>query len=605
MAETRTGSISVNTENIFPIIKRSLYSDHDIFLRELVSNAVDATQKLKTLASIGEFKGETGELKVSVSFDETAKTITISDNGIGMTADEIEKYITQIAFSGAVEFMEQYQDKTAENAIIGQFGLGFYSAFIVAKKVEIQSLSFKESTTPAHWICEGSTEFTLGPGSRTERGTDIILHLSEEEEDFSKPERIREVLNKYCKFLPVQVVFEDKVINETQPIWTKKPTELTEEDYLKFYETLYPFSEKPLFWIHLNVDYPFNLTGVLYFPKIKEQFEIQKNKIQLYCNQVFITDNVGDIVPDFLQLLHGVIDSPDIPLNVSRSALQTDANVRKINTHITKKVADKLSEIFKNDRKQYEEKWPSLEVFVKYGMLSDEKFYDKAKDFCLVQNVKEEYHTLEEYQNLIAALQTDKNNKVIALYTDDVKRQHGFVSAVQAKGYDVLKLGHVIDSHFISQLEMKRENFQLKRVDSDVTDKLIEKDENRISLLTEEETQTVKDSFSPITEGQPYDLQVEALSQEDLPVVITRSEFMRRMKEQARTGGGMFGMGDFPERFNLVINTGHPYIKNLASAEEEIRKNMAQKALDLALLAQGLLQGEALTRFIQQSVKIN
>ncbi len=605
MTETKTGSISVNTENIFPIIKRSLYSDHDIFLRELVSNAVDATQKLKTLASIGEFKGETGTLQVKVSFDETAKTITISDNGIGMTADEIEKYITQIAFSGAVEFMEKYQDKTAENAIIGQFGLGFYSAFIVAKQVEIQSLSFREGAAPAHWFCEGSTSFTLGPGTRTERGTDIILHLSEDEEDFSKPARIKEVLNKYCKFLPVEVVFEEQVINDTNPLWTKKPSELNEEDYLKFYETLYPFSEKPLFWIHLNVDYPFNLTGVLYFPKIKEQFEIQKNKIQLYCNQVFITDNVGEIVPDFLQLLHGVIDSPDIPLNVSRSALQTDANVRKINAHITKKVADKLSEIFKNDRTQYEEKWPSLEVFVKYGMLSDEKFYEKAKDFCLVQNTKGEYHTLDDYQNLIAPIQTDKNNKVIALYTDDAQRQHGYVSAVEAKGYDVLKLGHVIDPHFISQLEMKRENFQLKRVDSEVTDKLIEKEEHRESLLTESETQTVKDSFAPITEGQAYDVQVEALSQDDLPVVLTRSEFMRRMKEQARTGGGMFGMGDFPERFNLVINSGHPYVKTMANAGEEERQNMAQKALDLALLSQGLLQGEALTRFIRQSVKIN
>lgn len=605
MTETKTGNISVNTENIFPIIKRSLYSDHDIFLRELVSNAVDATQKLKTLSSIGEFKGEIGTLQVKVTFDEAAKTITISDNGIGMTADEIEKYITQIAFSGAVEFMEKYQDKTAENAIIGQFGLGFYSAFIVAKQVEIQSLSFREGAVPAHWLCEGSTSFTLGPGTRTERGTDIILHLSEDEEDFSKPARIKEVLNKYCKFLPVEVVFEEEVINDTNPLWTKKPSELTDEDYLKFYEKLYPFSEKPLFWIHLNVDYPFNLTGILYFPKIKEQFEIQKNKIQLYCNQVFITDNVGEIVPDFLQLLHGVIDSPDIPLNVSRSALQTDANVRKINAHITKKVADKLSEIFKNDRAQYEEKWPSLEVFVKYGMLSDEKFYEKAKDFCLVQNVKGEYHTLDDYQNLIAAMQTDKNNKIIALYTDDAQRQHGYVSAVEAKGYDVLKLGHVIDPHFISQLEMKRENFQLKRVDSDVTDKLIEKEENRVSLLTEEETQTVKESFTPITEGKEYDVQVEALSQDDLPVVLTRSEFMRRMKEQARTGGGMFGMGDLPERFNLVINSGHPYIKTMASLGDEERQNMAQKALDLALLSQGLLQGEALTRFIRQSVKIN
>src|SRR6478609_4678256 len=504
------GNISINTENIFPIIKKFLYSDHEIFLLELVSNAVDATQKIKRLASLGHYNKELGELKVKVAVDATAKTITVSDNGIGMTADEIKKYINQVAFSGATEFLEKFKEANDANEIIGRFGLGFYSAFMVAEKVEIQTLSYQDGAAPACWTCDGSTEFAITGGSRTQRGTDVILYINADSEEFLEEPRISGILNKYAKFLPVPVQFGtktesvpdgedadgkpkhkdvevDNIINNTTPIWTKQPNELKDEDYLSFYRELYPFSEEPLFWIHLNVDYPFNLTGVLYFPKLKNDLEITKNKIRLFSRQVFITDEVKDIVPEFLLLLHGVIDSPDIPLNVSRSFLQADSNVKKINTYITKKVADKLNEIFKKDRKAYEEKWNDINVFVKYGMLSDEKFYEKAKDFGLLQNLEGKFFTMDEYKAFVQANQTAKDGNEVWIYATDVEKQHAFIEAAQNRGYDVLKLDSVIDSHFIGMLEQKVEKTTLKRVDSETIDKLIEKDETKDMVLNEEE----------------------------------------------------------------------------------------------------------------------
>lgn len=487
------GSISIHTENIFPIIKKFLYSDHEIFLRELVSNAVDATQKLKSLAQLGEYKGELGELKVRVTVDKDARKITVSDRGLGMTAEEIKKYINQIAFSGATEFVEKYKEKdaAAKDQIIGQFGLGFYSAFMVAKEVEIWSKSYKDDALTAHWTCDGSTEFALeeteGEHAKAERGTDVVLHVAEDSDEFLEESRLKSILTKYCKFLPVEIEFEGEVINQTAPIWTKQPAELADEDYTKFYQELYPFSEPPLFWIHLNVDYPFNLTGILYFPKVKDELQLQRNKIQLYSRQVFITDEVKDVVPEFLMLLHGVIDSPDIPLNVSRSFLQADANVRKINTYITKKVADKLAELYRKDRAGFEEKWSDIGLFVKYGMLSDEKFYDKAKDFALVQNVAGKYFTLSEYQEFVQANQKDKAEQTVVLYTTDAEAQHTFVQAAQDRGYDVLRLDGVLDSHFIGQLEQKLEKTSFKRVDADTIGKLIEKDETAESVLSDDD----------------------------------------------------------------------------------------------------------------------
>ncbi|MEQ9006562.1 MAG: molecular chaperone HtpG, partial [Ekhidna sp.] len=502
------GTISIHTENIFPIIKKFLYSDHEIFLRELVSNAVDASQKIKQLASLGEYTGELGKLTVEVSFDEKKKTITISDNGIGMTEEEIKKYINQIAFSGATEFVEKYKDKADNQQIIGHFGLGFYSAFMVAKKVEINTLSHQEGAESAKWICTGETDFEIKKGTRKKRGTDIILHIADDSEVFLNEHRLQGILDKYSKFLPIPIKFgqkeeqvedgkdkddkpkyktvkKDNIINDTDPIWTKSPSELKDQDYLDFYKTLYPFSDDPLFWIHLNVDYPFNLTGVLYFPKLKKDFDLQKNKIQLYSRQVFITDEVKDIVPEFLQLLHGVIDSPDIPLNVSRSYLQSDSNVKKINGYITKKVADKLSELFKNDRKGYEEKWEDIGVFVKYGMISEEKFDEKAKDFALVKNMEGKHFTIEEYKKHIEANQTNKDKNVVALYTTNKDKQHGYINTAQKRSYDVIELTGPIDPHFINHLEQKHEKFQLQRVDADVIDKLIDKDEKKESILSE------------------------------------------------------------------------------------------------------------------------
>ncbi|WP_187262186.1 molecular chaperone HtpG [Pontibacter beigongshangensis] len=600
------GNISIHTENIFPIIKKFLYSDHEIFLRELVSNAVDATQKLKRLGGIGEFKGEQGDLKVVVSVDKEAKTITIADRGIGMTAEEIKKYINQIAFSGATEFVERYKDQGGEkNQIIGQFGLGFYSAFMVADEVEIISKSYQDGTEPARWVCDGSTEFAITEASKEDRGTTVILHVAQDSEEFLEKERIRTVLNKYCKFLPVEVEFEGEVINNPNPIWTKQPSELTDDDYKNFYKELYPFSEAPLFWIHLNVDYPFNLTGILYFPKIKNEFELQRNKIQLYSRQVFITDEVKDVVPEFLMLLHGVIDSPDIPLNVSRSFLQADSSVKKINTYITKKVADKLNDIFKKDRETFEKNWSDVNVFIKYGMLSDDKFYDKAKDFVLLQNTEGKYHTFEEYKALTQANQTDKSEQLVLLYTTDADKQHAYVEAALNRGYDVLKLDTVIDSHFIGLLEQKLEKTTLKRVDSETIDKLIQKDESKESVLNDTEKEEIKKVYEQAINNQHMQVEVAAMSPDDAPVVITMPEFMRRMKDMSRAGGGgMMFMGDMPDTYNVTINANHSLHQRILKAKEENKERIARQAFDLALLSQNMLSGSALTAFVKRSVEL-
>ncbi|HJP63365.1 MAG TPA: molecular chaperone HtpG, partial [Mucilaginibacter sp.] len=580
------GTISIHTENIFPIIKKFLYSDHEIFLRELVSNAVDATQKLKRLSSLGEVKGDIGDLRVEVAFDETKKTITISDNGIGMTAEEIKKYINQIAFSGATEFMEKFKEAKDANEIIGRFGLGFYSAFMVADKVEIESLSYQEGAEPAHWTCDGSTEFELSEGSLTERGTEITLHINKDNEEFLSKYKLQEILDKYCRFLPVPIVFGTKteeepdgedeegkpkfksvevpnIINDTNPIWTKSPNDLKDEDYLDFYKQLYPFSEDPLFWIHLNVDYPFNLTGVLYFPKVKNDFDFQRNKIKLFSRQVFITDEVKDIVPEFLMLLHGVIDSPDIPLNVSRSFLQADSNVKKINSYITKKVADKLAELFKNDRAAYEEKWPDIGLFVKYGMVSEEKFYDKAKEFALLTNTDKKNFTLAEYKEQVTPAQTDKEDRLVYIYTNDPQKQDAFIQSANKKGYDVLLMNSPIDNHFISSLEQKLEKTSLKRVDSDVADKLIKKDDNPTHILTEEQSAQVKTIFDKAINKPAYKVELESLNPDELPVTVTMDEFMRRMKEMAAMGGGMGFYGNMPDNYKVVINANHKLVSKI------------------------------------------
>ncbi|QNA46716.1 molecular chaperone HtpG [Lacibacter sediminis] len=623
------GTISINTENIFPIIKKFLYSDHEIFLRELVSNAVDATQKMKRLATLGHYSKETGELKVSVSVDPAAKTLTISDNGIGMTADEIKKYINQVAFSGATEFMEKFKEAKDANEIIGRFGLGFYSAFMVAEKVEIQTLSYQDGAAPARWECDGSTEFEITDGNRTERGTDIILYINSESEEFLEEHRISSILDKYAKFLPVPVQFGtkeesvedgkdeegktkyksvtvDNIINNTAPIWTKAPSDLKDEDYLDFYRELYPFSEEPLFWIHLNVDYPFNLTGVLYFPKLKNDFEVQKNKIKLFSRQVFITDEVKDIVPEFLLLLHGVIDSPDIPLNVSRSFLQADSNVKKINSYISRKVADKLSELFKKDRKGYEAKWNDIGLFVKYGAISDEKFYEKAKDFLLLTNTNNEHYTLEEYAAKVKDFQTDKEGKLVYLYTIDAEHQHSFVQAAQKKNYDVLLMNSPIDTHFIQHLEMKLDKTSMKRVDADVPDKLIVKEDAPQHQLSEEERNKVKAVFEKAINNAHMKVELESLPAEAMPVTITMEEWMRRMKDMSKLGGGgMMGFyGNMPDTYNVSINANHKLINKLLSADEAQQTTIAKQVFDLALLAQGLLKGAELTAFVERNVEV-
>ncbi|OGX84821.1 molecular chaperone HtpG [Hymenobacter coccineus] len=605
-----TGSISIHTENIFPIIKKFLYSDHEIFLRELVSNAVDATQKLQSLARQGEFQGELGELKVRVTVDKDTRKITVSDHGLGMSAEEIKKYINQIAFSGATEFVEKYKetDATAKDQIIGQFGLGFYSAFMVAKEVEIWSQSFKEGALTAHWTCDGSTSYTIdeptGEHAKAERGTDVVLHVADDSDEFLEVERLRTILTKYCKFLPVPIELEGQLINDTTPIWTKQPSELTDEDYLKFYQELYPMSmDAPLFWIHLNVDYPFNLTGILYFPKVKDELQFSRNKIQLYSRQVFITDEVKDVVPEFLMLLHGVIDSPDIPLNVSRSFLQADAAVRKINTYITRKVADKLGDLFKKDRAGYEEKWSDIGMFVKYGMLSDEKFYDRAKDFVLLKNVAGKLFTISEYTEHIQANQQDKDGNTVVLYTNDAEAQHGFVAAAQERGYDVLNFDHILDPHFIGQLEQKLEKTSFKRVDADTVGKLIEKDETTESVLSEDDQTKVAEAFKTAIANDAMHVKVAALSPQDAPVVITQNEFMRRMKDMQRTGGGggMQMFGAFPESFDVTVNANHPVAQRVLAEGGE---QLARQAFDLARLAQGMLKGEALTAFVKRSTEL-
>ncbi len=624
------GSISIHTENIFPIIKKFLYSDHEIFLRELVSNAVDATQKLKKLASMGVFAGELGDLTIEVKFDKKKKTISVLDKGIGMTGEEIKKYINQIAFSGATEFVEKFKDKGDAKDIIGRFGLGFYSAFMVADKVELISRSYTaEENDAARWVCDGSTEFELTEAKKKERGTEVILHINKDSEEFLDEYRLKGILEKYCKFLPVEVKFgtkeesvedgvdkdgkpkyktvtKDRIINNPSPLWTKSPKELKDEDYLGFYKELYPFSEDPLFWIHLNVDYPFNLTGILYFPKVKNDFEIQKNKIQLYSRQVFITDEVKDVVPDFLMMLHGVLDSPDIPLNVSRSYLQSDANVKKISQHITKKVADKLSELFKKDRSDFEKKWDDINIFVKYGIISDEKFYDKAKEFSLLKNVDGKYFTFEEYREKVKVNQTDKNDSTVYLYASNAGKQDSFVQAAKAKAYDVLLFDGVLDSHFINTLEQKFEKTQIKRVDSETPDKLIEKDQKSESVLSNEEQEQVKTLFEKAINNKNMTLAVEAMSPDELPVVITMSEFMRRMKDMAKLGGGGYGfMGTMPDSYNVAINGNHAIVQKILKAEtEDLKITLAKQAYDLALLSQNMLTGADLTNFIKRSVAL-
>ncbi|SDK66550.1 molecular chaperone HtpG [Catalinimonas alkaloidigena] len=595
------GTISVHTENIFPIIKKFLYSDHEIFLRELVSNAIDATQKLQKLASMGEFQGELGELKVKVAFDKDAKTITVSDQGIGMTAEEIKKYINQIAFSGATEFVEKYKDKGDDKQIIGHFGLGFYSSFMVAEKVEIVTRSHQDGAEPARWVCDGSTEFEITTAEKAERGTDIILHVADDSTEFLDSWRLRQILEKYCRFLPVPVEFEEKIINDTAPLWTKAPADLTDEDYLSFYKKLYPTAADPLFWVHLNVDYPFNLTGILYFPKVAKDFEMHRDKIQLYSRQVFITDEVKDVVPEFLMLLHGVIDSPDIPLNVSRSFLQADSNVKKINGYISKKVAEKLHELFKADRKAFEEKYDSIDVFVKYGMIADDKFYDRSKAFTLLQNTEGKYFTLDEYQEHIKANQQDKDETLVILYTTDPARQDTYIQGVRDRGYDVLKLDGVIDNHFINTLEQKLEKVSVRRVDSDTLDKLIDKGTQAESVLSDADKEKVKEVFNQALDRK--DVNVEALSPDDLPVLITLPEFMRRMKDMARYNGMGAMMGNLPDQINVVVNGNHPLVTRLAGeTDAEKQKALAQQAFDLALLSQNMLNGKALTDFVRRSV---
>jgi len=622
-----TGTISINTENIFPIIKKFLYSDHEIFLRELVSNAVDATQKMKRLSSLGHYNQELGDIRVKIAVDPNAKTITVSDNGVGMTAEEIKKYINQIAFSGATEFMEKFKEAQDANEIIGRFGLGFYSAFMVADRVEIQTLSYQDGAEPARWICDGSTSFEITEGNRMERGTDVILYINDDSEEFLQEHRINEILNKYAKFLPVPVQFgtkketepdgedengkpkyktveADNIINNTNPIWTKAPADLKDEDYLDFYRELYPFSEEPLFWIHLNVDFPFHLTGVLYFPKLKNDFEIQKNKIKLFSRQVFITDEVKDIVPEFLMLLHGLIDSPDIPLNVSRSFLQADSNVKKINSYISRKVADKLQELFKKDRKAYDEKWNDIGLFVKFGAISDEKFYEKAKDFLLLTNTNNEYYTLEEYKSKVKDFQTDKDGNLVYLYSFDAERQHSYIQTANKRDYDVLLMNSPIDTHFIHHLEMKLEKTSLKRVDADVLDKLIVKDDAAKHSLSDNEIKKLTDIFDKAINNSSMKVEVENQSADAMPVTITIEEWLRRMKDMSRLGGGMNFYGSMPDSYKVSVNANHKLISKILQAEETKQGEMAKQAFDLALLAQGMLKGADLTAFVERSVQI-
>jgi molecular chaperone HtpG len=607
------GKIQVQTENIFPIIKKFLYSDHEIFLRELISNAVDATQKLKTLSSIGEAKGELGDIDIEVTLDAEKKTITISDKGIGMTSEEVEKYLNQVAFSGAEEFVKKYKGQN-ENNIIGKFGLGFYSAFMVSDKVEVFTKSFRDDAKAVRWECDGSPEYILEETEKDQRGTDIVLYINEESTEFLDAVRIESILKRFCRFLPVPIYFvnkdeaKDKPINNTQPAWVKKPAELTSQDYQAFYKELYAYNEPPLFWIHLNVDYPFNLTGILYFPKIKQSYEIQKDKIQLYSNQVFVTDEVKDIVPEFLMLLHGVIDSPDIPLNVSRSYLQGDPNVRKINNHITKKVADKLEELFNKERNEFEEKWESLGLFVKYGMMTDDKFMERAGKFHIFEAVSGEkkFYTLEEYRMAAETLQKNKDGKLVVLYTTDPVQQHAFVKGAQDKGFIVVKLDTLIDAAFINQMEMKWSDVHFTRVDSDIADNLIDKQDSSESVLNKEEEEKLKDLFGIEMPGLHMTVELKGLSADAPPVVATRPEFMRRMKDMAAVSGQMGGFyQNMPDEVTLTVNGNHPiYQKVLSENDKDKQEKVVRNLADLALLSQGLLKGNNLTDFISRSVDL-
>ena len=628
----KKGNINVQTENIFPIIKQFLYSDHEIFLRELVSNAVDATQKVKTLKSIGELKTDVNKLGVEVIIDKKKETLTIKDNGIGMTEEEVDKYINQIAFSGAEEFVNKYKDADAKNSIIGHFGLGFYSSFMVSKEVEIITKSQKPNSKAVRWVCDGSPNYTIEETTKKTKGTDIILHIDEESKEFLEEGRINGILNRYCKFLPVEVKFGtktisvddpksekddkgeikqvekevDNIINNTKPTWTKAPQDLKEEDYSNFYRELYPTEfNDPIFNIHLNVDYPFNLTGILYFPKLKNNLEVQKNKINLYSNQVFITDNVENIVPEFLTLLHGVIDSPDIPLNVSRSYLQADGNVKKISKYITKKVGDKLNSMFKNDREDFEKKWDHIKVFIEYGMLTEDKFFEKAKDFSLYKNTDGKYATFNEMIDRIKDNQTNKDGKTIILYTHNKDEQDSFINSALEKNYEVLELEGPLVSHLISKLESENSNVQFARVDADTIEKIIEKEDKTPSLLSEDEEKTLKEIVEKKIDDKKFNVQIESLSTTDTPFIITQSEFMRRIKEQQQLSGGMNVFGELPESYNLAVNSNHPIMSQLINESDENKQSeLVSQILDLALLSQGLLKGKNLTKFISRSVSM-
>lgn len=623
------GKINVQTENIFPIIKKFLYSDHEIFLRELISNAVDATQKLKSISQSGDFTGDLGDISIEVSIDKKKKTLTVKDKGIGMTAEEVDKYINQIAFSSAEEFVKKYKSESEKNPIIGHFGLGFYSSFMVSDKVEIHTKTYKKGpgTKGVKWACDGSPDYSLDESDKKDRGTEIILHLSKESEEYAEESKVLSLLKKYCKFLPVEIIFgtektfeptgetdkdgkektkeveKPRVINNTKPLWTLKPVDLKEEDYKSFYHELYPMNfDEPLFNIHLNVDYPFTLTGILYFPKVKKNFEVQRDKIQLYCNQVFVTDTVEGIVPDFLTMLHGVIDSPDIPLNVSRSYLQSDPNVKKISSHITKKVADKLEELFKNDRPSFEAKWDDIRIFIEYGMISEDKFYERAEKFCVLKSSEGKYFTLEEYKEHIKTLQTDKDKNLVYLYSTNAEEQHSFISAARERGYDVLVMDTVIDSHFINVLERKMEKSHFVRVDAETIDKLIPKNDELPSKITEEQKNILKPIIEKQINKDRFSVVFESLSENEQPMMITQPEFMRRMRDMSALGGSGF-YGNLPEQYNLIINSNHPLISKLLDEKDEEKQGKLTKQLtDLALLSQNLLKGEELTNFIRRSV---
>ena len=614
------GNIGVTTENIFPVIKKFLYSDHEIFLREMVSNAVDATQKLKTLAEKGDFKGEIGETKVSISLDKEAGTLTISDHGIGMTEEEIERYINQIAFSGVTDFLDKYKDNA--NAIIGHFGLGFYSSFMVSDKVDIITKSYKDDAQAVKWTCDGSPEYDIEPAEKAERGTDIVLHISDDCKEFLEEQKITELLNKYCKFMAVPVVFgkkkkwnsekkemvetaEDNVINDSEPLWTKQPSTLKDEDYKKFYSTLYPMQDEPLFWIHLNVDFPFHLTGVLYFPRVQSNLDLQRNKIQLYCNQVFVTDQVEGIVPEFLTLLHGVIDSPDIPLNVSRSYLQSDANVKKIASYITKKVADRLNSIFKADRKDYEEKWDNLKIFIEYGMLTDESFYDRAKDFALFKDTDGKHFTYEEYKTLIKDQQTDKDGTLVYLYANDKDEQYTYIEAAKAKGYSVLMFDGQLDNATLGLFEQKFEKSRFTRVDGDIIDRLIQKEDVKKVDLSKEDTDKLTEAFKtklPQMDKVTFNVEIQAMGETAAPVMFTQSEYMRRMKDMSRYQSGMAFYGQMPDAYNLILNSDNAIIKSVIDGKG--KEETVSQLIDLALLQNGMLKGEALDKFLKRSVDL-